>query len=78
MSIKRRHLLGMGISTAAVAACGKIANAPSTTPSVAPVAATSKSASKLRLGFQPPYVAVFALRQEKFLEKAFVGQSTSF
>ncbi|MEH1819636.1 MAG: aliphatic sulfonate ABC transporter substrate-binding protein [Nostoc sp.] len=78
MSIKRRHLLGMGISTAAVAACGKIANAPSTTPSVAPVAATSKSASKLRLGFQPPYVAVFALRQQKFLEKAFAGQSTSF
>ncbi|MBD2214958.1 hypothetical protein H6G27_34715 [Nostoc linckia FACHB-104] len=71
MRLKRRDLLGLGISTAALAACGKLANSPSNTSSNAtPVAAkTETSSAKLRLGFQPPYVAVYALREQKLLEK---------
>jgi sulfonate transport system substrate-binding protein len=79
MRIKRRDLLGLGISTAAFTACGKFANAPSNTSTTTPVAAnTVASSAKLRLGFQPPYVAVYALREQKLLEKAFAGQSINF
>ncbi len=56
--LKRRHLLGLGISTAALAACGRLNKASN----------TDTNAAKLRLGFQPPYVAVFALREQKLLE----------
>ncbi len=79
MKLKRRDLLGLGISTAALAACNKFANAPSNKSSGNFVAAnTDASSAKLRLGFQPPYVAVYALREQKLLEKAFAGQSTNF
>lgn len=79
MRLKRRDLLSLGISTAALAACGKLANSPSNTSSNAtPVAAnTDVSSAKLRLGFQPPYVAVYALREQKLLEKALAEKSTS-
>ncbi|MBH8578115.1 aliphatic sulfonate ABC transporter substrate-binding protein [Nostocaceae cyanobacterium CENA369] len=79
MRLKRRDLLGLGISTAALAACGKLANSPSNTSSAIPVAANNETSSaKLRLGFQPPYVAVYALREQKLLEKAFARKSTNF
>lgn len=59
MKLKRRDLLGLGISTAALAACNKFANAPSNKSSGNLVAAnTDASSAKLRLGFQPPYVVV--------------------
>ncbi|MBD2339931.1 aliphatic sulfonate ABC transporter substrate-binding protein [Calothrix sp. FACHB-156] len=79
MRLKRRELLGLGISTAALAACGKLANSPSNTSTNAtPVAAnTDVSSTKLRLGFQPPYVAVYALREQKLLEKALAEKSTT-
>ncbi|AFY32754.1 ABC transporter substrate-binding protein [Calothrix sp. PCC 7507] len=70
--LKRRELLGLGISTAALAACGQLNSRPNAATN------TSKTAPKLRLGFQPPYVAVHALREQKLLEKAFAGESTSF
>lgn len=79
MRIKRRDFLGLGLSTATLAACGKVANVPSTTSIATPVAANrGTNSSTLRLGFQPPYVAVYALREQKLLDKAFVGQSTNF
>ncbi|MHC5733374.1 aliphatic sulfonate ABC transporter substrate-binding protein [Nostoc sp.] len=77
--MKRRDFFGLGLSTAALAACGKVANLPSTTSSATPVAGNkSTNSTTLRLGFQPPYVAVYALREQKLLEKAFAGQSTNF
>ena len=77
--MKRRDFFGLGLSTAALAACGKVANLPSTTSSATPVAGNkSTNFTRLRLGFQPPYVAVYALREQKLLEKAFAGQSTNF
>ena len=79
MRMKRRDFFGLGLSTAALAACGKVANLPSTTSSATPVAGNkSTNSTRLRLGFQPPYVAVYALREQKLLEKAFAGQSTNF
>ncbi|WP_335099091.1 aliphatic sulfonate ABC transporter substrate-binding protein [Nostoc sp.] len=77
--MKRRDFFGLGLSTAALAACGKVANLPSTTSSATLVAGNkSTNSTTLRLGFQPPYVAVYALREQKLLEKAFAGQSTNF
>ncbi|MEH2107645.1 MAG: aliphatic sulfonate ABC transporter substrate-binding protein [Nostoc sp.] len=77
--MKRRDFFGLGLSTAALAACGKVANLPSTTSSATPVAGNkSTNSTTLRLGFQPPYVAVYALREQKLLEKAFAGQSINF
>lgn len=79
MRMKRRDLLGLGLSTAALAACGRVVKAPSTTSTATPVAANiNANSATLRLGFQPPYVAVYALREQKLLEKAFTGQSTNF
>ncbi|OUL34994.1 aliphatic sulfonate ABC transporter substrate-binding protein [Nostoc sp. T09] len=78
MRLKRRDLLGLGISAAALAACSKLANSPSNTSSAIPIAANNETSSaKLRLGFQPPYVAVYALREQKLLEKALAGKSTT-
>ncbi|WP_242063059.1 aliphatic sulfonate ABC transporter substrate-binding protein [Nostoc sp. FACHB-145] len=77
--MKRRDLLGLGLSTATLAACSKAAKIPSTVSNTTPIAAkTSVNSATLRLGFQPPYVAVYALREQKLLEKAFAGKSTNF
>ncbi len=79
MRIKRRHFMGLGISTAALVACNKLTRVPSNTSNPTPIAAnTNADSTKLRLGFQPPYVAVYALREQKLLEKAFAGQSINF
>ncbi|GAA6618273.1 hypothetical protein [Scytonema sp. NUACC26] len=84
-SIKRRHVLGLSLSTVASLAYKSIAATPLVTsdtiePTQAYLASTKigLNASKLRLGFQPPYVTVFAMREQKLLEKAFEGSSTSF
>lgn len=80
----RRRFLELGAATAALAACQPSVNAPSNSPSAnapSPVKTTAsggKDASKLRVGFQPPYVAIYTLQQQKFLEQAFVSKSTEF
>ncbi|MBV9388159.1 MAG: aliphatic sulfonate ABC transporter substrate-binding protein, partial [Chroococcidiopsidaceae cyanobacterium CP_BM_ER_R8_30] len=79
--LKRRRLLELGISTAALAACSPLATPPATTPSASSAPQTTPPASQgntpqLRLGFQPPYVAVFAMRQQRLLEQALTRQQT--
>jgi sulfonate transport system substrate-binding protein len=70
LTLSRRHFLGLGASSTALllAACGA-AQAPKSTgngPQTAPT---------LHLAFQPPYIGVFVLEQQKLLEKAFKGQT---
>jgi sulfonate transport system substrate-binding protein len=69
LSVSRRHFLGLSASTATLllAACGSQTSTSSS--GGVPVAPT------LRLAFQPPYIAVFVLQQQKLLEKAFKGSS---
>jgi sulfonate transport system substrate-binding protein len=90
-TLSRRRLLtlGLGLAPAAalLAACGA---APSATapvaptsasagaaPTTAPAASAGASAPTLRLGFQPPYIAVFALQQQGLLDAAFKDTGTS-
>lgn len=82
--LKRRRLLGLSLSTAALVACKRLAtHAPATTSSAAVVPSQTnfsagdkdKTKPKLRLAFQPPYVAVFAIREQGLLDKAFAGQA---
>ncbi|KYC38901.1 aliphatic sulfonate ABC transporter substrate-binding protein [Scytonema hofmannii PCC 7110] len=84
-SIKRRHILTLSLSTVASFAYKSFASTHEATSNALDLAQanpgstnTGKNASKLRLGFQPPYVTVFAMREQKLLEKAFEGQPTSF
>jgi sulfonate transport system substrate-binding protein len=84
-SIKRRHILSLSLSTVASFAYKSLASTHEATSYAVDLAQanpgstnTGKNASKLRLGFQPPYVTVFAMREQKLLEKAFEGQPTSF
>jgi sulfonate transport system substrate-binding protein len=90
--LNRRQLLGLSLSTAVLTACGRTDTSSSTVASpvataASPAATTAAgtaaaaggtSAAKLRLGFQPPYVAVYTLQEQKLLEKAFAGKPTSF
>lgn len=67
MAVSRRRFLGISASSLAllVAACGGQSPANSNAgngPRIAP---------NLRLAFQPPYIAVFVLQQQKLLEQAF-------
>lgn len=71
LHLSRRQLLGLGASSAALllAACGpsSTTSSPSSGAHLAPT---------LHLAFQPPYIAVFVLQQQKLLEQAFKGTST--
>jgi len=77
-SLSRRRLLALGLGSAAglLAACAT-AGAPSAAPAPtrAPATSTSPSGKKfaptVRLGFQPPYIGVFAMQNQKLLEAAF-------
>jgi sulfonate transport system substrate-binding protein len=70
LPLSRRHFLGVGASSLALllAACGPSQTTSSTNggPHIA---------STLRLAFQPPYIGVFVLQQQKLLEQAFKGSS---
>jgi sulfonate transport system substrate-binding protein len=70
LHMSRRRLIAMGASSAAaflLASCG-----PAQTSGGS---GSSHIAPHLRLAFQPPYIAVFVLQQQKLLEKAFHGSS---
>jgi sulfonate transport system substrate-binding protein len=76
-SFSRRRFLGLSISTTALVACQQIgSNSPSTTFTTK--ASNAKNAPQLRLGFQPPYVTVFALRDQQLFEKTNSGQSAEY
>lgn len=89
--IARRHLLGLGLGAAAslLAACGGATPAsPTAQPAVAgtpasaaqataPKAATGAHAPTLRLGFQPPYIGVFVMQNQKLLETALKEAGTT-
>lgn len=73
LHLSRRHLLGLGASTAALllAACGGPAQSSGGANN------GSQAAPTLRLAFQPPYIGVFVLQQQKLLEQAFKGTPTT-
>lgn len=45
--------------------------APAAQPTTAPALATGGMPTEIRLGFQPPYVAVWVMQRQKLLEEAF-------
>lgn len=71
LPVSRRRFLGLSASSAALmlAACGSQASTSSN--------GGVPTAPMLRLAFQPPYIAVFVLQQQKLLEQAFKGSSTT-
>ncbi len=70
LRLSRRQLLRASIGGSAtailLAACGSTTQTAANTNGIAPT---------LRLAFQPPYIGVFVLQQQKLLEKAFQGSS---
>ena len=67
LTLSRRHFLGLGASSTTallLAACGAQTSATK----------TAGKAPTLHLAFQPPYIGVFVLQQQKLLEEAFKGQ----
>ncbi|HZR41619.1 MAG TPA: aliphatic sulfonate ABC transporter substrate-binding protein [Ktedonobacteraceae bacterium] len=70
LHVSRRHFFGLGTSSLALllASCGQTQPGSSTSKGVS-------IAPTLRLAFQPPYIGVFVLQQQKLLEQAFKGTS---
>jgi sulfonate transport system substrate-binding protein len=70
--ISRRQMLGASFGIAAsaslLAACGS-------SQTSAPASQSGTHAKELRLGFQPPYIPVFALQEQNFLHEALGGQN---
>jgi sulfonate transport system substrate-binding protein len=93
LSRRRMLRLALGLPSAAalLAACGApSATAPAAETSSSALSATTVATSAapaatgaaanaptLRLGFQPPYIAVFALQQQGLLEQAFGNSDTN-
>jgi sulfonate transport system substrate-binding protein len=85
--------LGLGTAMSLVAACAPSSSAPApaktesqpaeaakpaaSTPTTAPAVVSAAMPSELRLGFQPPYVAVWVMQRQKLLEEAFKASNTS-
>lgn len=76
--IGRRRFLTLGSAAALLAACGAPEAGGPSAPAAnkqPPASAAAGIAPTLRLGFQRPYIAVFALEQQRLLQAAFGAQA---